>query len=68
MSLKNIRITNVKMKEVKLNRNYENILSIYLMSLECLELKYSSLHLRKYIAKLFLYYLQINNILNLQDL
>ena len=56
------------MEEVNLNTHYENILSNYLVSLEDLELKDNSLYLRKYIAKIFLYYLQINNILNLQNI
>ena len=68
MSPKNKEIIGIKMDEVNLNTTYENILSTYLVSLEELELRDNSLYLREYIAKIFLYYLQINNILNLQNI
>lgn len=62
------KIIGMKFEEVKLNTNYEKILLNYIISIETLELSEHSLHHRKYIAKIFLYYLQINNILIIQNI
>lgn len=68
MSQKSKNIKGLKLDEVTLSTNYEDIMQKYIEDIEELDLKPSSLHLREYISKIFLYYLQLNNILKTQNI
>ena len=64
------KIKGIRIKEVNLylNDNYKDIESKYLVEISNLNLQSNSLYLREYISKVFLYYLQLNKILQLQEL
>lgn len=68
MSQKQNYVKGLKAKEVTLNKHYNYIFQKYVTDVEKLNLKLSSLKLREYISKIFLYYLQMTNILNIQDI
>ena len=60
-------IKRMGMKEVslKLNNKYNDIILKYLTEVKNLNLKASSIYTREYIAKILLYYLQLNNVLEI---
>lgn len=64
------KIQGIKMEEVNLylNNNYKIIISKYITYIKTLDLKPGSFYSREYISKIFLYYLQLNNILFLKNL
>ena len=70
MNHKQNSIKGIKMKEVNLylNHYYLNIVSKYLLEISILNLQTNSQKQREYVAKIFLYYLQLNNLLQLQYL
>ena len=51
-----------------LNSNYQKIEAKYLLNISSLGLKVTSIYQREYVSKVFLYYLQLNGILKLQNL
>lgn len=63
-------IKRISMKEVslKLNNKYNDIILKYLTEVKNLNLKASSIYTREYIAKILLYYLQLNNVLEIEQL
>ena len=58
------KIQGMKMEEVNLylNENYKAIILKYVEYVKSLGLKHDSIYQREYISKMFLYYLQLNNI------
>lgn len=63
-------VKGITMKEVNLylNSNYQNIEFKYLSEISNLNLQTDSIYQREYVSKIFLYYLQLNNILKLHNL
>lgn len=63
-------VRGIKLKEVNLylNKHYMDIASKYLLEIKSLTLKTNSIYLREYMSKIFLYYLQLKNILQIEDL
>lgn len=70
MNHKQQLIKGIKMKEVNLylNKHYKEIISSYLLEITCLNLQTNSIYCREYVSKIFLYYLQLSKILELNNL
>lgn len=66
--MKTKSIKGIKLKEVikNLNQNSKDILLQYDKKIKELNLKENSIYTRKYISSIFLYYLQLNNISDMQ--